>query len=131
MGKVNWKEILGWGDEQLAELRLAGFSFLRQGHYEKALLFFEGLVVLDPKSAYDIQTLGALYLQMGKGLKALSALNQALTLDPKHEPTLLNKSKALLQLHRKQEALALANVLKMSKDPTIMDDAIALMLAYS
>lgn len=131
MAKVNWREILGWSDEQLEEIRFSGFSFLREGHYKKALLFFEALVILDPKNTYDAQTLGALYLQIGDARKALETLNQALNLDPLHEPTRLNKAKALLSLNLKPEALQLARELQISTDITISGDASALVLAYT
>jgi tetratricopeptide (TPR) repeat protein len=131
MATVNWREILGWTDEQLEELRFSGFSFLREGHYEKALLFFEALVILDPESAYDAQTLGALYLQMGRGKKAFKTLNLALQLEPTHEPTLLNKAKTLISINQRAEAIELAKRLVQSTDPTIADDASALLSAYS
>jgi tetratricopeptide (TPR) repeat protein len=131
MAKVNWREILGWTNDQLEELRFSGFSFLREGHYQKALLFFEALVILDPDSAYDAQTLGALYLQMGNGPKALKYLDQALILDPIHEPTLLNKAKALLSNNRRAEALTLVKKLEKSSDQTIAGDAAALVSAYT
>lgn len=130
MADFDWKEILGWNIEQMQELRFSGFSYLREGHYDKALIFFEGLVVLDPNNLYDTQTLGALYLQMGKKEKALSMLNQALALDPHHEPTLLNKVKALLLNGNKEEAISLARTLEKSQDPTIAGDASALILGY-
>jgi tetratricopeptide (TPR) repeat protein len=131
MAKVNWRELLGWSNEQLEELRFAGFSFLREGHYKKALLFFEALVILDTENAYDVQTLGALYLQLGEGDKALQFLDQALTLEPNHEPTLLNKAKALITIHQKNEGLDLASRLEKSEDPTIAGDAAALIFSYS
>jgi len=131
MTTFDWKEILGWNPEQIQELRFSGFSYLREGRYDKALLFFEGLVILDPQNIYDTQTLGALYLQMGKKDKAFTMLNQALTLDPTHEPTLLNKVKALLLLGKKEEAIPLAKTLEKSLDPTIAGDAAALLIAYS
>ena len=130
MTLVNWRAILGWTDQQLEELRFTGFSFLRQGHYTKALIFFEALVVLDPMSIYDTQTLGALYLQIGKGKKALETLDQALALDPLHEPTQINKVKALLMIGEKVEALQLAQMLQRSEDPDIANDASALFIAY-
>jgi tetratricopeptide (TPR) repeat protein len=131
MAKTNWREILGWGEEQINELRLSGFSFLREGKYDKALLFFQTLMIIDPKSAYDAQTLGALYLQIGKKEEALRTLNQALEIDPSHEPSQLNKAKALLSLDRREEALTLALYLQSSRDPHIAGDASALLDAYT
>lgn len=130
MSQVNWREILGWSHEQLDELRLSGFSFLREGKYEKALLFFKTLLIMDPQSAYDAQTLGALYLQMGKKEEALKTLNHALEIDPAHEPTMLNKTKTLLLMDRRNEAFEIARLLQNSKDPNISGDALALLAAY-
>lgn len=129
--KTNWKEILGWNTEQIEELRFSGFSYLREGLYEKALIFFEGLIILDPDNAYDNQTLGALYLQIGKKELALSTLDHALEIEPFHEPTLLNKAKALLLIGRKEDAFILIRNLEKSKDTAISGDASALVLAYS
>ena len=131
MAKVNWREILGWSNEQLEELRFSGFSFLREGCYKKALIFFEALVILDPESSYDAQTLGAIYLQMGENEKALKTLNHALDLEPTHEPTLLNKAKALISVHQHHEAMNIAAQLERSSDTTIANDASALRLTYT
>ncbi|WP_213357838.1 CDC27 family protein [Chlamydiifrater phoenicopteri] len=125
-----WKAVLGWEDDHLEELRIAGYSFLRQGHYKKALLFFEALVILDPVSAYDHQILGALYLQLGKNQKALTTLDKALRLKGDHLPTLINKTKALFCLNRIAEAAAIANYLKTCSDPIIASDAEALLMSY-
>lgn len=131
MSNVNWRELLGWSADQLEELRFTGFTFLREGKYDKALLFFKALTVIDPTSIYDTQTLGALYLQMGQGVKAIDTLNVALNLDPTHEPTKLNKVKALIMLHQTREAITLARALQKSADLTISGDASALLAAYS
>jgi len=130
MAKVNWKEILGWSDEHLNELRFSGFSFLREGLYNKALLFFEALKILSPGNPYDLQTLGAIYLQIGENQKALDALNAALELVPAHEPSLLNKAKALFCLGKHAEGLSLVVTLQKSGDAAISSDASALVLSY-
>ncbi|WP_201456809.1 type III secretion chaperone [Chlamydia sp. 17-3921] len=126
-----WKAILGWGDQELEELRISGYSFLRQGHYNKAILFFEALVILDPLSIYDHQTLGGLYLQIGENAKALVVLDQALRMQGDHLATLLNKTKALFCLKRIDEAAAIALYLTSCPDATIADDAEALLMSYT
>ncbi len=70
------------------------------------------------------------YTSNSKYEKALKSLNQALELDATHEPTLLNKVKALFTLDRQTEALALAPALEKSEDSTIANDASALITAY-
>src|ERR1700722_3312701 len=110
MSKINWCEKLGWNDEHLEDLRFAGYAYLRQGKYDIAISFFEALAVLDKESAYDSQTLGALYLQLGNPQKALKWLDQALKMDTDHAPTLLNLCKTLFLMGKKAEGLKLANI---------------------
>lgn len=128
---LNWQEILGWGEEQFQELRIGGFTLLRQGHYQKAILFFHALCILLPKSSYDYQILGALYLETGQHKTALETLNKALSLDPQHEPTLLNRVKALFMNKQIELGLTEAKNLTTSQDPLIASDAHALIIAYS
>ena len=130
MSRINWLKELGWNEEHIEDLRLAGYSYIRQGKYDIALPFFEALTVLDPTSSYDVQQLGALYLQLNKPEVALKYLDRALKLEADHAPTLLNLTKALLMLNRREEALKLAEILKKEPDPVISNMAKALILAY-
>ncbi len=131
MSKINWCKQLGWTEDHLEELRYAGYAYLRQGKYDIAISFFEALAVLDPESAYDSQTLGALYLQLGNGPKALKWLDRALKLEADHAPTLLNVCKAFFMMGKKEEGLKLANILKKEPNPNIANVAKALTMAYS
>jgi tetratricopeptide (TPR) repeat protein len=131
MTKINWRDSLGWTDEQTEDLRHVGYAYIRQGKYEIALPIYEALNVLDPESAYDAQTLGALYLQLGNPNKALKYFDKALKIDADHAPTLLNLTKAFFSLGKKDEGLKLANILKNEPDAAISSVAKALILAYS
>lgn len=131
MGRVNWREVLEWNDEQLEDMRYLAYAYIRQGKYDIAISFFEGLAALDPESSYDAQTLGALYLQVNEPAKALKYFDRALMLDADHAPTLLNLTKALFMLGRKDEGLKLAQILRNELDPAIANVAKALILAYS
>lgn len=128
---MNWKEILGWGDEELEDLRFVGYSYLKQGKYDLALTFFEALVVLNPQSFYDLQTLGALYLQLGRNLLALTYIERALKVDPVNLQAQLNRAKALFALGYRKQALAQAKNLQLSPEVPIADQATALLLAYA
>lgn len=127
--KINWLEKLGWEEEQLDELRVTGYAYIRQGKYNIAIPFFEALNVLTD-TAYDAQTLGALYVQLGNPAKALRFLDRALKLQPDHGPTLLNLSKAFLMLGNRKEGLKIAGILKKSRDPRLRSMAEALFLAF-
>ncbi len=129
--KVDWKELLGWGEEELGDLRFVGYSYIKQGHYKIALRFFEALVVLEPENAYDLQTLGALHLQMGDNLSALNFLEKALRIDGSHPHTMLNRAKALLLLGYQKQGLMQAKALEDHPNITIANQAQALLLSYT
>ena len=131
MSRINWLQKLGWSEDQLEDLRFAGYAYLRQGKYDIAIKFFEALAALDPENAYDSQTLGALYLQIGNPQKALKWLDRALKIEADHAPTLLNLCKALFMLGKKEQGLKLAHILKNESNLNISNTAKALILAYS
>lgn len=127
---INWLEKLGWTQEHIEDLRFTGFSYIRQGKYDIALPFFEALNVLDPDSAYDAQTLGALYLELNLPDKAILFFEKALMMNTEHSPTLLNLCKCFLLVGRIEDARKLAQILKNDPNPYISNTAKALLLAY-
>lgn len=130
MTKINWLERLKWNEDQLDEMRILAYAYIRQGKYDIALPFFEVLTILIPDDAYDAQTLGALHLQLGNPAKSLRYFDRALKLEPNHPPTLLNLAKALMMLGNKAESLKVAHILKTNPDPYIASMADALILAF-
>lgn len=130
MENIDWCEILGWKEEQLEDLRFLGYAYIKEGKYDIAQPFFEALVAVNPSSAYDVQTLGAIYLQSYNYAKSLFYLDQALKLDADHSATIMNRCKVLLLLGRKQEGLRLARELKKHSDKDISNVAAALILSY-
>lgn len=130
MSNRNWLEILGWGQEEISDLRNAAYSYIRQGIYDVAITLFDALSVLAPPIPYDLQTMGALYLQTGNGLKSLDYLDRALKIDPTHLPTQLNRAKALFMLGYKRQGLIQAMELEKCPDPEIAAQASALILSY-
>ena len=131
MARIDWLQKLGWNDDHLEEFRNTGYSYIRQGKYEVARSFFEALVVLNPNSAYDVQTLGALFLQLNQPYDAIKYLDRALQLEADHSPTLLNLAKAFFAAGRYSDGVKLASVLQRDANPFIASSASALLLAYS
>ena len=131
MSKINWTKELKWTEDQLEDLRNTGYAYLRQGKYDIALPFFEALTVLDKESAYDSQTLGAIFLQINEPKKAVKWLDNALKIEADHGPTLLNLCKALFMLGKKEEGLKLAQILKKEPSLEISNVAKAIILAHS
>lgn len=130
MSRVDWCAKLGWGEEQLRGLSCTGWSYLRQGQFETAQTLYRALAALDAKNPYYFEVLGALALQMGDYQKAVEWLNHALFLDPLHQPSQINKAKALLLLGYRQEGLEVARPLMQSPVQLIADRATALVMAY-
>ena len=128
---MNWKQFLGFDNTQIDDLRYVGYSYIKEGHYHIAIRFFEALTILEPKSAYDFQTLGALYLQTNQLQYSLNYLERALRLEPTHELTMLNKLKALYLLGYQKQANKLADELIKSASLPIRTKAESLLLAYS
>lgn len=128
---TNWKELLGVTLEQEDDIRFVGYSYIKQGKYDIALTFFETLAKLAKDNPYDVRTLGALYLQKGENHKALQELERALTLDPTHEPTKLNRVKALLALGYLKQALEQAALLSKSPNQTVREHATALIQTHT
>lgn len=127
---MKWLEVLGWGSEEIEDLRYVAYSYIKQGIYDVALTFFDALAVLAPPTFYDLQTIGALHLQLGNGLKALDYLDRALKIEPNHLTTQLNRAKALFMLGYKRQGLAQALELEKSAEKEIASQASALVLAY-
>jgi tetratricopeptide (TPR) repeat protein len=130
MDETNWSEILGWTPQHIDDLRYVGYSYIKEGKYDIALTFFEALLVLNPQSAYDLQTLGALYLQMGNNLSALDHLERAIKVEKTHAPTLLNRAKALFLLGYKKQGQEQLIPLLQHPSKEIATQAVALQLAY-
>lgn len=127
---MNWLEVLGWGQEELNDLRYVAYSYIKQGVYDVALTFFDALSVLTPPTPYDLQTIGALHLQLGNGLKALDYLDRALKMEPAHLLTQLNRAKALFMLGYKRQGLVQVLELEKCPDKEIATQSSALVLAY-
>lgn len=130
MSREKWLDLLGWGEKEIGDLRYVAYTYIKQGVYDVALTFFDALAVVAPPTAYDLQTMGALYLQLGNGLKALDYLDRALKIDPMHHSTQLNRAKALFMLGYKRQGLAQVLELEKLPDQEISAQASALALAY-
>ena len=130
MRGIDWLSKLRWGDEQMGDLRILAYNYLKEGQYRRAATLFEALVVLRRDHAYDQQTLGALYLQMNEAKKAVGQLRRALELKRNHLPTQLNLAKALLICGEKGEGLSLARRLSRVRNRRVRNTAEALIMGY-
>jgi tetratricopeptide (TPR) repeat protein len=128
---MNWLEALDWNESNLDDIRVVGYSYLKQGHFSFATSCFKALVILNPNSAYDNQTLGSLYLQDKRYMLALEYLDKSISLNPKNYLALLNRTRALLSLGYINQAISQAKALQTCPINKIASQASAIVLAYS
>lgn len=129
MSQIDWAQTLGWDHTEIHDLRFVGYSYIKQGMYDVALIFFDAITVLAPPTTYDLQTIGALHLQLGNAAKALDHLDRALKQDPSHIPTQLNRAKALLSSGQQQQGIAQARAIERQKNKDLAAQATALILS--
>jgi len=128
---TNLKELMGWGDKEIEDLRYLGYAYAREGVYETAQSIFEGILAIEPDGEYDNQTIGAIYLEKGMNEEARVALERALQINPNHTDTVLNHTKSLFLLGRIDEASAKAKKLQGNQNMKIASEASSLLLAYT
>ena len=130
MEKIDWKEILGWQEDQIEEMKFFGFSYLRQGKYDIALKIFQALNILVPQDPYVLKTLGALLVTTQSPEKALDYLYKAEEMDPTDPQVKLNIAQSLLDLGQKEDALEKIKKLTSNKNKKIAGKAKALLMGW-
>lgn len=136
MDKIHWQSFLELTPEQIGDLRLVGYHYIRQGKFDIARSFFEALAILQSQKPlqeqdpYDFQVLGGLYLQLRDYNRALRYFDRALRLDDDHPQTKINRAKSLFILQRYHEAMIAVEDLQHCPIESIRDMAQALQMAH-
>jgi Flp pilus assembly protein TadD len=128
---VEWREVVGWDQDEIEEMRAIAYAYLRQGHLALARTFYEALVVLDPNSLYDLRTLAVLRDLQGDTDGALTLYGKVLQLEPTDPFASLGLAKAQLAAGRRGEAIPRLQKLSTIPDRRVAADAQALLQAYS
>lgn len=127
----DWLHKLGLSENELDDLRVLAYSYIRQGHYTTALKIYRGILVLSKKAPEDLETFGALLLQTGQHKESIEPLEKVLKIHKDHLKTRLNYAKALLLSGYRQRGIQECLDLMRCQEPRIASDAEALKLAYS
>jgi tetratricopeptide (TPR) repeat protein len=127
----DWLNKLGLSENELDDLRVLAYSYIRQGHYATALKIYKGILVLSKKASEDLDTFGALLLQTGQHKEAIEPLEKVLKIHKDYLKTRLNYAKALLLSGYRQRGIQECLELMRCQEPRIASDAEALKLAYS
>jgi len=128
---VEWRSVVGWGQEEIDELRSIAYAYMRQGQMTLAHTFFEALVVLQPNSLYDLRMLASLRDLLGDPAGAIEVYQQLLKNEPNDLFASIGLSKALLATGQRGPAMERLRLLSTCANRLIANDAQALLLAYA
>ena len=103
-GRVTLKQIVGLSEEELFAIAGQGYLMFLQGKTEEARVIFEGLVAVDPKSAYYYRALGAIYWRMNKAQRALKQFTYAIRVAPHEIASYINRAEVLVSQQQFSEA---------------------------
>jgi tetratricopeptide (TPR) repeat protein len=129
--RQNWVQKLSLSENEIEDLRVLAYSYIRQGHYKTALKIYQGICILTNQAPEDLETLGALFLQNGQAKEAIDPLEKALKIHKDHLKTRLNYAKALLLSGYRQRGIQECLDLLNCSDAAVASDATALKIAYS
>jgi predicted Zn-dependent protease len=91
----------------IAEFQLVAelaYELHLQGKDHDAAIIFEGLLALDPRNVYCLESLAALSLKLGSAAEALHYADRALQLSPNQVKALACRGEANVLLSRLKEA---------------------------
>lgn len=91
-GKVNLKQVIGLGDDELYAISSQAYHLFLQGKSEPARVLFEGLVTVDPRNAYYYRALGAIYWRLKEPSSALRQFTYAIRVAPKEISSYINRA---------------------------------------
>lgn len=105
-GKVTLKQIVGLSEEELYALAAQAYFLFLQGKTEPARIIFEGLVAIDPKSAYYYRALGAIYWRLKEPQKAIKQFTYAIRVAPREVSSYVNRAEIYVSLKQFTDARA-------------------------
>ncbi|MCP4499959.1 MAG: tetratricopeptide repeat protein [Deltaproteobacteria bacterium] len=105
-GRVTLKDIKGYTDDELYAIAHTGYFFLMQGKNDEAKTLFEGLVAIDPRSAYYRRALGVIFHKMGDAERAIQQFSSAIQVAPRGAASYINRAEVFITLSRRAEAQA-------------------------
>lgn len=129
-GQISLGAAAEWETGEIRVISEIAYTLAQQGRFQEAILLFEGLLVIAPKTVYFQAALGALYLRLKNFDRAVGHLDVALKIDSKDIVSLVNRGEAhllnnnLIQaLNDLEEAVKLSELLP-PKQTNINDEAV-------
>jgi tetratricopeptide (TPR) repeat protein len=90
----------GWTKDEIDLVAERAYELCQQGKYREAFTIFEGLLAIDTRNVYCLESLAALCLTLGSPESALEYATAALTFSPRSPEALTRRCEAYLLLGR-------------------------------
>lgn len=105
-GESTLMELKHYAPDELYAIAQHGYTLFLNGKTRDAQLIFEGLVALDPRSAYYYRALGVIYHRQGDAERAIRLFSNALTVEPDSAAAYVNRAEVYIARGQNPEALA-------------------------
>lgn len=103
-GELSLRELTALSGPEMLQMAIIGFRMYEQGRYNEAKTIFQGLVTLDPKEAYYLTALGAVFLAEDDLDEAKKYLDLAVAANDKEIAAFVNRGEVHLRQGRVLEA---------------------------
>jgi tetratricopeptide (TPR) repeat protein len=103
-GELNLQQLMALSGPEMLQMAIIGFRMYEQGKFSEAKTIFQGLVSLDPKEAYYLTALGAVYLAEDELDESLVYLDRSIAVNPKELAAFVNRGEVNLRLGKVLEA---------------------------
>ncbi len=119
-GEINMQQLAAFNGPEMLQMAVIGFRMYEQGRYNEAKTVFQGLVSLDPKEAYYLTALGAVYLAEDDLDEAKRLFDEAIKQNDKEIASFVNRGEVYLRQGKIMEA-AQDFMRAVELDPTAKD----------
>ncbi len=103
-GKTNLKDILGINDKELYTIATQGYRLFLQGKADRARIYFEGLVAMDPRNPYYYRALGSIYWRLKAPDKAIKQFSYAIKVSPQDIASFIGRAEVYVSTRQNELA---------------------------
>lgn len=103
-GELSLQQLTAISGPEMLQMAMIGFRMYEQGRYGEAKMIFQGLITLDPKEAYYLTALGAVFLAEDNLEEARRYLDRSIEVNPKELAAYVNRGEVSLRQGKVLEA---------------------------
>jgi tetratricopeptide (TPR) repeat protein len=120
-GEINMQQLAAFNGPEMLQMAVIGFRMYEQGRYAEAKSVFQGLVSLDPKEAYYLTALGAVFLAEDDLDNAKRLFDEAIKYNDKEIASFVNRGEVFLRqgliMEAAQDFMRAVELDPQAKDP--------------